>query len=36
MMELKIENDMFYVLDAVDKKLIYNSEKDAIESLKAD
>lgn len=35
MMELKIEADIFYVLDAGNEKRLYNSEKDAIESLKA-
>ena len=33
-MELKIKNDVFYVLEAGEEKRLYNTEKDAIESLK--
>jgi len=33
-MSIKIENNKFYVLEAGKEKWIYNSEKDAIKSLK--
>jgi len=34
-MEMKIENDTFYVLDASNEKRIYDTESSAVESLKA-
>ena len=33
-MEMKVENDRFYLLDASDEKWIYDSEDGAIEALK--
>lgn len=33
-MEMKIENDTFYVLDAGNEKRIYDTESNAVESLK--
>jgi len=34
-MELKVKGDIFYLLDAGDEKLIYDSESEAVEALKA-
>lgn len=33
-MELKIKNDVFYVLEAGKEKRLYDTERDAIDSLK--
>jgi hypothetical protein len=33
-MEIKIEGDVFYVLDAGDEKWVFSKEKEAIEKLK--
>lgn len=33
-MELKIKNDVFFVLEAGKEKRLYDTEKDAVESLK--
>lgn len=33
-MELKIKNDVFYVLEAGNDKRLYDAESDAVESLK--
>jgi len=34
-MEMKVENNRFYLLDATDEKWIYDSEEGAIEALRA-
>lgn len=34
MMEMKVNNGVFYLLDAGDEKWIYDAEKDAIDALK--
>lgn len=34
-MELKIKNDVFFVLEAGKEKSLFDSEKDAVESLKS-
>ena len=34
-MEMKVKNDRFYLLDAIDEKWIYDSEDGAIDALKA-
>jgi hypothetical protein len=33
-MEMKVKNDVFYLLDAGSEKWIYDTEKDAIDALK--
>lgn len=34
-MELKVENDIFYLLDTGDEKWVYDTENNAVEALKS-